>query len=371
MYFCFLAIVVFCFERYTRIEQDPERRIIAISTTTALLLVIIPFFLLSCMTHAWNNIATDSIQFKSGEFTQDEAVFLGHPEYLPTLARINLKDETILVQEVLSHIKNEQLKKYFENGKHTSVDTLAQELMTIEAGVAENGNSPDLLAVALEAKKLRQELYNGVLVPTKDNRNQGVIYRIGTFLTYYISENRKRYFEDSLITEFDRYIVDSDPDKTIDRMKKLGMKYLLVDLNAATIDRDPRHDLTRRYEGLLNAIKSDKLKLIATDSYCLRVALENPKNQAYMNLAGVNYRSYVKTETGEDGYISAEKKLGLCQSVIAHLIFTKQVSDTKYAFLKNISDQVLARAPQSEAEIQKLISGVIGRGWMASFEIKD
>lgn len=172
MYFCFLAIVVLCFERHTRIETDLGQRIVSISTTTALLLVILPFFLLSCLTHAWNNIATDSMQFKSGEVTQDEAVFLWHPDYLPILAHINLKNESLLVQEVLSHVKNEQLKKYFEVGTRTSVDSLAQEFMAIEAGVAENGNSPEILAVGIEAKKLRQELYNGVLVPKKDNRNQ-------------------------------------------------------------------------------------------------------------------------------------------------------------------------------------------------------
>jgi hypothetical protein len=31
-------------------------------------------------------------------------------------------------------------------------------------------------------------------------------------------------------------------------MKILGLNYLLVDLNAATIDKDPRRNLTKRYE---------------------------------------------------------------------------------------------------------------------------
>jgi hypothetical protein len=50
---------------------------------------------------------------------------------------------------------------------------------------------------------------------------------------------------------------------------------LLVDLNAATIDKDSRHNLTTRYERLLNTFTSDRLELIETDSICLKVALDS------------------------------------------------------------------------------------------------
>jgi hypothetical protein len=63
----------------------------------------------------------------------------------------------------------------------------------------------------------------------------------------------------------------------------------LVDLNAATIDRDSRHNLTNRYEKLLSTFRSDKLKLVDTDSMCLKVALEkyrkDSKKDDYMNIA--------------------------------------------------------------------------------------
>jgi hypothetical protein len=76
---------------------------------------------------------------------------------------------------------------------------------------------------------------------------------------------------------------------------------LLVDLNAATIDRDPKHDLTRRYEDLLRTFTSNKLKLIETDSICLKLAREQyyysnktPKDlEKYINLAFVNSESYI------------------------------------------------------------------------------
>lgn len=68
-------------------------------------------------------------------------------------------------------------------------------------------------------------------------------------------------------------------------MKKLGLKYFLVDLNAATIDKDPRHDLTKRFERLLSTFRSSKLNLIQTDSLCLRIALEEKDPSTYLTYA--------------------------------------------------------------------------------------
>jgi hypothetical protein len=97
-------------------------------------------------------------------------------------------------------------------------------------------------------------------------------------LKYYISENNKRLLEDSLVTSFDSYILDDTPDKTVENMKTLGLNYFLVDLNAATIDNDPRRNLTKRYESLLKTFTSDNLELVSTDSICLQVAAENYSN---------------------------------------------------------------------------------------------
>ena len=60
-------------------------------------------------------------------------------------------------------------------------------------------------------------------------------------------------------------------------MKTLGLKYLLVDLNAATIDRDPRRALTTRFEHLLSTMKAKNLRLADTDNMCLRLALDEYK----------------------------------------------------------------------------------------------
>lgn len=152
-------------------------------------------------------------------------------------------------------------------------------------------------------------------------------------------------------------------------MKKLGLKYLLVDLNAATIDRDPRHDLTRRYEVLLDLMKSNKLKLIETDSLCLKMALEEKASENFNILAGVNYRSYAKMENGQEGVILQETKSNLCKSAIAQTILSGKVSDTNYAFLKPYVEQAKNANITNVADLEKRLPD-IPRGYMAAFEIQ-
>lgn len=62
--------------------------------------------------------------------------------------------------------------------------------------------SDKISAMNSAAKKARTMLFEEVLYPKAEDRNQATIYRIGTFLTYFISENRKRYLEDSLVQAF-------------------------------------------------------------------------------------------------------------------------------------------------------------------------
>lgn len=138
--------------------------------------------------------------------------------------------------------------------------------------VLQNRNSSDM-RIRNDARLIGKTLYDNILYPKAGNTNTGGIYRIGTFMTYLIDKNRERYFEDSLIFSFDTYFYAKSPETTIERMKKLGLKYLLVDLNAATIDRDPRHALTARFEKLLLTMRARNLRLVATDNFCLELAI--------------------------------------------------------------------------------------------------
>jgi hypothetical protein len=77
-----------------------------------------------------------------------------------------------------------------------------------------------------------------------------------------------------LIFTFDDYIYNKDIDKTIDNFKNIGMKYILVDLNTPTIDKDPTHTLTIRFENLLKTFTSKRLEMIDSDSICLKTAID-------------------------------------------------------------------------------------------------
>lgn len=218
------------------------------------------------------------------------------------------------------------------------------------------------------ASKARNALYGAILYPTKEERNQATIYRIGTFLTYFISENRKRYLDDSLVQSFGQYVYDENPDVTVDRLKKLGVKYFLIDLNAATIDKDPRHDLTKRFENLLRTFKSDKLRLVKTDSLCLQAAIadkENHKDDEYMLLAGVNYESY----SGSNVTYRTQKQ-AVCQKYFFDLIKGGYVSKTENSFLLPLSNYIAAKKPQTDEATMDIIRNTATHGWVALFEVK-
>ncbi len=152
-------------------------------------------------------------------------------------------------------------------------------------------------------------------------------------------------------------------------MKKIGIKYVLLDLNAATIDRDPRHDLTRRYEEILDFIKSDKIKLVATDSLCLQVGLELKGDKNYINLAGTNYVSYIKGDDGQIRAIGPKEKTEFCGKVLAQIIMENRVTEHDFSYLKPLSDFVLSKKPKTQEDATNIILPYIGRSWMASFEI--
>lgn len=168
-------------------------------------------------------------------------------------------------------MQSSQMKEFF---KKTDIRTLPLE--SLHTFIMKYRNAPEI-ALRNDVRMLGQHIYSSVLYPPKDNENNGGIYRIGTFMTYLINNNNKRYLDDSLVMLFNGYFYDPSPEKTIERMKSLGLKYLLVDLNAATIDKDPRHALTERAEKLLLTMNAKNLRLVSTDNFCLELALSERK----------------------------------------------------------------------------------------------
>lgn len=169
---------------------------------------------------------------------------------------------------------------------------------------------------------------------------------------------------------FDTYFYDVNPNLTVDRMYKLGLKYLLVDLNAATIDKDPRHDLTRRFENLLQTFKSDRLELVQTDSLCLQMALEEKDPTTYMTYAGVNYESYKKDAEGNETTINRGEKQFQCYNHILELIKNGKITETKYSYLLPLLKYLEKNPPKDQNEMVKIFQSYVNHGWLALFKIK-
>ncbi|MGB2111313.1 MAG: hypothetical protein ACPHY8_05835 [Patescibacteria group bacterium] len=158
-------------------------------------------------------------------------------------------------------------------------------------------------------------------------------------------------------------------------MKELGLEYFLVDLNAATIDKDPRRNLTKRFESLLYTFTSTDLELISSDSKCLMAARETYINSSkspqdyveYLAMAGVNYDGY---EDGEK--ISRTQKRIYCYNKVLNLIEENKVDNKNYPYLLPIKNYLLEN-PNIVADMQ-LLTAYLQRelpfGYKAFFKIK-
>jgi hypothetical protein len=179
-----------------------------------------------------------------------------------------------------------------------------------------------------------------------------------------------------LVNNFNDYIYNPDLNKTVNNMKKLWLDYLLVDLNAATIDKDERRNLTTRYERLLSTFRSEKLELVETDSVCLKVALEDynksektkEDQETYMTIAWVNYESY----TEDWDQINRNTKLLKCYERIKGLVENWKINQQNYSYLYNL-DQHVKRNKDSfstEKQFYTLLKQQVTHWYKALFKVK-
>gem|GEM_PF-6442118 len=69
--------------------------------------------------------------------------------------------------------------------------------------------------------KIRKDMYVNILSPSTDYKSDAIVYRLGTFLKYFVTENNYRLYDDSLVFHFDDYIYNKDLNKTIDNFEKI------------------------------------------------------------------------------------------------------------------------------------------------------
>lgn len=265
--------------------------------------IIAFYFFQSTVPNALTNLKkAGNIPYKTWQITQYQWLFQAHPEYLDILFAVNIDNDK--KQDFLEWYKNAILKEleWLRLDKNllaltnnttevTAIEYLLKNLPQLQSA----DQASQMAIMQKNITSLQEEFYTDIIAPSLDVESNAGIYRVGTFLKYFITKNNSRLLEDSLLTAFDTYIYDpQDNSNSFTRMKKLGIEYLLIDLNAATIDQDPRKDLTRRYENLLVSLISENIELIKTDSICLQLGWDVYKREnnkdVFLQIAGVNHR---------------------------------------------------------------------------------
>lgn len=96
---------------------------------------------------------------------------------------------------------------------------------------------------------------------------KNTMYRIGTFIMYFIDKNdSKNIIQDSLLDSFAVLAYDDDYLKTLQRLKALNVKIMIVDLFTPTIDRTPDKSLSKKF-----------VKLINPENFCILVMKKHNK----------------------------------------------------------------------------------------------
>ncbi len=338
--------------------------------------VIFTYFVQSSIPHYLNNLTSAwYVEYKKWQITENQALFKMRPSYLSILFALNIDDskkqlflDTYKLQtaQVIQDIPwgtSQKMLQFVQKAENITV----LDYFLSEASVPSTDDSPEIKNTKKQLQFIQSSLYNDILSPPDDLISTVGIFRAGTFLKYYITDNYKRLQEDSLLTSFDTYYFDEAYPVTFERMKQVWLEYVLVDLNAATIDNDPRKDLTRRYENLLKSFTASNISLIESDSFCLKAGLDYFRRtwdmDGYLKLAGINYSTQSETKTD---------KFANCKKYIQNIIVTKDVIGDDYRYLIPLHNNIISRwwDTSNPEHVQTFVSKYIIYGQKALFEIQ-
>jgi hypothetical protein len=378
VYFIFFALIGLLSNSFNRLEETDSQNKNLVTTKWLLALFLFVciwlYIVKTAVPHAWTNLRSAwsaANEYKYHILDQEEALFSYRSDYFIPIATLNLRDTQVLTGAI-NIVSSEKLKNILislASDKSTFLEWLSQIIPQ-----AQKSKDPVLRK---DAHALAEYVYKTVLYPTKEQENTWAIYRIGTFMTYLIHKNTTRYYEDSLIFWFNTFFYEENPEKTIEKMKTLGLKFLLIDLNAATIDRDPKRLLTQRYEQLLLTTRARNLKLVSTDNFCLKLALDEYKNgklqttEDFLNIAGTNYESYRENEAGNTVTINRWQKQKQCLNYILTSIY-KENGAERYPYLRAIKESIDANDWLNNPELlNRILGGYVGQSFFALYEITE
>ena len=113
-----------------------------------------------------------------------------------------------------------------------------------------------------------------------------LVYRVGTFLHYFIKENNTRVLEDNQLGFFNMLSNRFDDKQELTAaFKANNYKFLVIDLNTASIDLTPDKSLTSKYKKLLDFVQNNpNIRMIATDSTIKNGKVEKTGNFAVFKI---------------------------------------------------------------------------------------
>lgn len=366
MYFAFLVMITICFYHAEKTDRD-----IGYKWLYTCIWVVWLYVIFSVIPHGITNLKwAGYLEYKLWQQSEEISLMRYHPEYFNILFELNVssesqKDMFVVYRNKLLDIldTSPELSQLTPNIKAVpnmnELHRVIRDLLKIDLWVVKNSITD-----------LQQDLYNDIIFVSDENKNIENIFRVGTFLKYFISENNKRLFGDNLLISYKNYIQWVDDTITTENFNALNLKYILLDLNAATIDQDPGKRLTWRYEDILRYIAESDSQLIEADSICLKVALEDYQKdeniEEFMKVAGVNYGTNTQKR---------EKKLACLNSVYSH-IEKNEISANSYPYLawyKRVVDEMVLNSaePRTIQEIYTVLNQNIPQGYKALFKIPD
>ena len=121
-----------------------------------------------------------------------------------------------------------------------------------------------------------------------NSEDTSIIYKVGTSFNYFIKNNHERVYQDYQLGTFYWLLRQSkDKNNVADVLKASKIKYLILDLNTATIDHTPDKSLTKKYNSLRSYIDDNPtFKLLATDNIIKTRATPQDKLQYSYNTVG-------------------------------------------------------------------------------------
>lgn len=378
VYFLFLALTGLISLVFISYGDEDDEDLLWVKATISIIffLFIFIYIIRSAFPHGWNNLMSAGMnEYKYNKLNQNESIFTYRGDYITPISTMNTINPSLITKRAWLLAESITLKKILTPERLDAMwpADLHQILLYFISQIESGKPLQDKKNIENDIKKIGKELYSSILSPKWTDINNKGIYRVWTFMTYLINKNQQRYLDDSLLFEFETFFYDPSPEKTIDRMKKVWLGYLLTDLNAATIDRDPRRALTTRFEHLLLTMRAKNIKLVDTDNLCLKVALAEYKawklqsDTEFIDIAGTNYESYrgpwLKV------VYRTEKQNKCANYVIAILNTASKNGTTAPEYL--IPLQTSLKEAKNQSDQQSIMSRSFWQSYFALFEIID